>query len=74
MDLMREMICVHVFAGVTTAGRVSSVMNVCFIPDASTGPAPSPGSAIAIRTGVASCAIKVWKTFFNNFLTSHTRR
>lgn len=65
---MTKMIYGHVWrlcltlTGVTTVGRDSSVMNVCFILDASTGPATCPGSAAARGTGVACSAIKVWKS------------
>lgn len=75
--------CWHLcLTGVTMAGRASSVMNVCFILDASTGPATSLGSATVRGTGVACCVIKVWKGFwflfvyfiyFFHFIASHTR-
>lgn len=57
--------------GVATAGRANSVMNVCFILDASTGPATSRGSATVRGTGAACCVIKV-RSFC--FIAYHTRR
>lgn len=61
--------CWHLcLTGVTMAGRASSVMNVCFILDASTGPATSLGSATVRGTGVACCVIKVWKGFWFLFV------
>lgn len=47
------------FSGATTAGRASSVTCVCLTLAACTGPVLCPGSALATRTGAASCAIKV---------------
>lgn len=52
--------------GVATVGRANSVMNACFTPDASTGPAATPGSASVRETGVACCAIKVWKSLISS--------
>lgn len=63
---MRGMIYAHALTltGVAMGGRANSVMNVCFIPDASMGPATTPGSATARGTGVACCVIKVWNFLF----------
>lgn len=41
------------------AGRASSVTSVCLTLAACMGPVLCLGSAVARRTGVASCAIKV---------------
>lgn len=45
--------------GAATAGRGSSATNARSTPDASTGPATVPGSAIVRGTGEACCVIKV---------------